>query len=366
MNDLKLVNLRKQKRNLTLFVCVMILMLTACESKKSTTSASATDSTRRTPSAPLPSIYVSKDVSDDREHWFNKKKFNLLNAIAKKYDAPGELKEIRLNRVEELSDLINGFIKIKGMDGLRIYFATRGTKQEETEKEDIDSCGRFNFILVCTVNKKDYGKYYRIKEGKIAEILEDNARRWVRNYQMPNGKRDTLKRTLFATDSNLGSFETKHVWFNKDKTIELKQEIGYQTKDAGLKIKLVSYTDEDLINGTFGGKIPQKHKQRLTVEFVFTDAHGNDIYIDDATINTRKLLTLIDKRSFFLEKGDIWKNLLTLPYTEEKWNKILELLNSEDYRTLQKRVNDYYTMDTGDPTPPPSTGNKAELDISDI
>lgn len=365
MNDLKFVNLRKKKRNLTLFVCVIILMLTACERKNSIPLVATTDSTRLTPSAPLPSIYVSKDVSDDREHWFNKNKFNLLNAIAKDYDAPGELKEIRLNRVKELSDLIGAFLKIKGMDGLRIYFATRGIKQEETEKEDIDSCGRFNFIFVCTVNKEDYGNYYRVKEGEVAQISEDKARSWVKNYQMTNGKRDTLKRTLSTADSNLGSLETKHVWFDRDKTIELKQEIDYQAKDAGLKIRLVSYTDESLINGAFGGKIPQKHKQRLTIEFVFTDKHGSDVYVDDESINTRKLLTLIDKSSFFLEKDDIWKNLLTLPYSEKKWNKILELLNSEDYRSLQKRINDYYTMDTGDPTPPPSSGNKAALDVSD-
>ncbi|MGQ7856801.1 hypothetical protein ACUN24_21400 [Pedobacter sp. WC2501] len=319
----------------------------------------------------LPSIYVSKSISDDREHWFDKKKFSILNQIAKGDGAASEIQEVYFPQAGALSNQISEFLKSGNVDGLRIYFGSFGKKIDEIEAADKKNCGRFNFIFAPTSNKHDIGTYYKKNGAVIDELLQANAERWIANYQQVNGKRYQLKSTLSIEDQEAKCYETKHVWFDLNKTTELRDMIIEQlNKDslAGLKIKLVSYTNEDFVDGFLGAKIPQKYKQRLTVIFVFTDEEGVEIYKDDKEeeyLLIRKFATLYRNGESFFVGDDTWTELFSPPYDNQKWNAVLLALKDKRYAELINRINNLYTMDTGDPTPPPSTDNKAALDVSD-
>jgi DNA-directed RNA polymerase subunit F len=332
--------------------------------EKTTTKYSVLSNTRN-----LPSIYIPKPVSDDRKAWFNKNKYNVLNQTAQSYGALSEIQELYLSKAGIVSDFIDKLLN-DSIDGLRIYFCSRGIKNDEDEIEDQDNCGRFNFIFASTVNGDDYGDYYSYKKKskKIELISIHKARKWVKKYQIVDGKRDRLSSTLTSDDQNNKCFETKHVWFDKTKITELKNEIIEHLKrdiKAGLKIKLVSYTDEKEVDGVFGQKVPQIYQQRLTIDFVFTDKGGDEVYMDEDTLVLRTIATIYNIGQPFIDDEDIWEELFSPPYNKTKLDRILEELSRDKYKNWKKALNDLYTMDTGDPTPPPSSGNKEGLDTSD-
>lgn len=316
---------------------------------------------------PLPSIYISKGVSDDRKAWFNRNKYDKLNQTAQNDGALSEIQDIYIRKAEVFSKFIDEILSASsGVDGLRIYFGSRGKKEDEADIEDKDNCGRFNFVFAGTVNKKDFGNYYAYKGKKIKTISQGKAEKWVRKYQETDKKRDKLKDTLTPADQAANCLETKHVYFEKDKVEELKTEIVERLKKdkgAGLKIKLVSYTDEKFIDDIFGAKVPQSYQQRLTIDFVFTDKDGNDVYLSEDEFITRAIVSIFNLGHSFIDENPKWDELFSPPFDRAKLNTILEELNRERYVNWKRLLTNFYTMDTGVPAPPPpNADNMAALD----
>lgn len=315
----------------------------------------------------LPRIYVPKSIGDARKAWFNAHKYGVLYHAAKENGALSETQEVYFHQAKVVSDHINELInENEKIDGFRIYFGTYGPNQIESKR------GRFNLIFVSTTDKHDSGVYY-IKGGKpkdntIEPISKELALEYVGNFQTPDGKRDRLTSTLTVEDKRNKCFETKHLWFDIEKIKELRDLIEDHLKKYsgyGLKIRLVSYTDEDEIEGAFGGIVPQTYKQRLTVDFIFIDENNSEIYLDDEILILRTIETIAEIGHSFIEDDPVWRELLQKPYDRARLDKILDLLNTDEYKILRDMLNNLYTMDTGDPTPPPSTDNMAALDVSD-
>lgn len=320
---------------------------------------------------PLPSIFVPKEVSDARRKWFNDHKYNTLNRLAIKDGAKRETQEVYFKNAKIVSNILEEFLRFKNMDGMHIYFGSRRKKKEETENEDKDSCGKIKLIMAPTQKSDDVTslfkrKYYTFNNGVLIKISKKSAKNWIKKYQNLGEKRRALDSTLTDEDRINGCFETKHIFFSNNKVKELIKEINdhVQKKITGIKIRLVSYDDSDSIPGIYGGRIKQAYKQRLSIDFVFTNDLGVEVYDDEETLIARKKAGINNNINLFLEKNSKLKGLISLPNTVENWNSILLLLNSSSYLKERNMLNMLYAMDTGAPAPPPSgSGNMATLDI---
>lgn len=289
----------------------------------------------------LPRIYVSKSIGDARKAWFNAHKYGVLHQAAKKNGALSETQEVYFHQAKAVSDHINSLInENEKIDGFRIYFGTYGPNQIGSKR------GRFNLIFVSTTDKHDSGEYYikggTPKDNTIEPISKELALEYVGNFQAPDMKRDRLTPTLTTDDQDNTCFETKHLWFDIEKIKELRDLIeDHLMKYAGygLKIRLVSYTDEDEIEGAFGGRVAQTYKQRLTVDFVFIDENNSEVYLDDEILILRTIETIAKIGHSFVGDDPMWKELFQKPHNRAKLDRILELLNTE-YIELRDILND--------------------------
>jgi len=271
---------------------------------------------------PLPKTFVTKQESNYRELWFNYYKYPILNVITSLQEGEQETRKIDFVNIDAAIDFFNKLTKgIEENDGVRVYFASP-SRDGNVYK---DKCGLLTLIFVKTngVNHLDDKTYYAFNGKTFDKIEEDQARLWVHNYQ--NIKRNILFETLSDNDRTNFIHETKHVWFSSEQMIQTRDEMIYQKGKAGsmvtgFGIRFVSYTN---LAYSFPKRVSgaEDRRQRLTIGFTFMNKN-RDIGIED-----------IDS---------------------EEFNYRYEL-------TKDKFMGD--TFDTGDPTPPPSTDDKAALDV---
>ncbi|SDD86002.1 hypothetical protein [Pedobacter soli] len=273
---------------------------------------------------PLPSTFVTKQESSYRELWFNTYKYPILNTITLLQEGESENRKLDFGDIDVaitfFEQLITG---LGGEDGVRVYFASPSSDGNVYNGK----CGILTviFATTCGADKVDSKSYYAFSGKTFDKIQEDQARRWVHNYQ--NVKRNILFETLSDNDRTKLIRETKHVWFSLVQITETLEEMKYQKAKAGgmvtgFGVRFVSYTNQDY---SFPKPVPsaEERRQRLTIAFSFMNGK-KDIGIEDIdVVEFNERLALTEKRFY----GD--------------------------------------TFDTGDPTPPPSTGNKADLDVSD-
>lgn len=277
---------------------------------------------------PLPITYVTTLESEKRIQWFINFKYPILDALTKLQEGGAENKKLDFI---DLKTAIEFFKRIlvdspnrDSVNGVRAYFASPSSDGTVSP----DKCGKLTLIFVATIGEKnsDIAPYYSFKDGDFVFIPEDEARAAVHNFQ--NIKRNNLFSTLSDDDRQDDCKETKHLLFSIDQIEETIAEMEYQSLShgdivKGFGIRFSSYTDQDY--RFENSKVVQYHK-RLTIGFSFIDWQNEDIGIKQ-----------IDPVEF--------KERLTVTISKERF------------------IGD--TFDTGDPTPPPSSGNKAALDVSD-
>ena len=314
MNDLKLIGFEKPKWNFKLFLCVIVFMFSACKSEKKANTA-ANDSVS------LPITYVTTSESNKRQDWFFKYKYPVLDAITLKDEGEHETRKLDFKDLEEASTFFDLLIAKAGVEkeaGVRVYFASHSLTNGN---------GRLTLIFNNTTGtgKIDVENYYAFKDGVLLPKQLDfkTAQEWVMKYQQ--GKRIKLSgSTMDIRDPE----ETKHIWFSIDKINSIKKEIVYQKEHhsnivKGFGVRFLSYTDQDYI---FLNPKAKQYYKRLTVGFSFIDWENDDIGIRQ-----------INQAEFF------------------------ERLQN----TIKNKILDGGNLDTGDPTPPPSTDNRARLDVTD-
>ncbi|MCX2493102.1 hypothetical protein OQX63_06435 [Pedobacter sp. PF22-3] len=273
---------------------------------------------------PLPSTFVTKLESNYRELWFNNYKYPILNTITSLQEGEPENRKLDFVNIDEAITFFSKLITRPGKDdGVRVYFASPSSDGNVYK----DKCGILTLIFVRTtgVNKADDKIYYAFNGKTFETIKEDNARLWVHNYQ--NVKRNILFETLSDNDRANLIRETKHIWFSLLQVADTIKEMIYQKGKAGniingFGIRFVSYSNQDY---SFPQPVEgaKERRQRLTIAFSFMNGK-KDIGIQD-----------IDSTEF----------------------------DARLALTMERFLGD--TFDTGDPTPPPSSGNKAALDVSD-
>jgi hypothetical protein len=274
---------------------------------------------------PLPITFVTKEESNKREQWFDNFKYPVLNIITLLQEGVQENNKLDFEDIQSAIDFFNLLIADlkEHNDGVRMYFASPSSNG----KVEAGKCGILTLIFCATrgIEKSDVKTYYVLERKKVRTILEEEARSWVHNYQ--NVKRNILFETLSDFDRLNNCKETKHIWFSLQQMLETIHEMECQSersnKITGFGIRFVSYTDQDYY-------FPEpkeeefKKRQRLTLAFTFMDTLKLDIGIED-----------INKEEF-----------------DRRYDATIHGVHGD-------------TFDTGDPTPPPSTGNKAALDVSD-
>ncbi|MBE5321088.1 hypothetical protein IM793_18120 [Pedobacter sp. MR2016-19] len=320
MNYLKLIDLGRKTIGQTLLMCIIALIFTACEGRQTTTLAST-----KADSLLLPRTYITTDESNRREDWFNTHKLPIINDLTIDDTGDPGMNKLNFNNLFEAIGFLNFLIDNKSYNdqdtitGVRVYFASPTIKQGK--------CGKLTLIFSPTSNgKHDIKNYYAFRNGKLDEkMLElDTAKAWVNNYQL-NIREKLSDSTMDPKDTC--KKETKHIWFSKEQIESIVEEMKYQIKTHGdsvekLGVRFISYTDKDYVFKHFP---IVRHHQRMTICFTFINKQGKDVGIEQ------------------IDSAEFQKRL--------------------DYTIKNKRAGD--TFDTGDPTPPPSTGNKAALDVSD-
>lgn len=273
---------------------------------------------------PLPCTFVTKQESNYREQWFNYYKYPILNIITSLQEGMQENNRLDFENIQsaiEFFKLLKANFKTED-DGVRVYFASPSSDGTVTPGK----CGLLTLIFGITegADKVDNKNYYAYNGKTFDVIPEDKARIWVHNYQ--NVKRCILFETLSENDRLNICRETKHIWFSFLQITQTLKEMESQSakpggKVTGFGIRFVSYTN---LAYSFPKPVSddEERKQRLTIAFTFMSGK-KDIGIED-----------IDGIEF-----------------EQR----LEI-------TMNQFRGD--TFDTGDPTPPPSNDNKAELDVS--
>lgn len=315
MNDQKLICLKRRRIAQALLIPIISLIITSCATKKKA-EASKVDSL-----IDIPITYVTTSESNKRQDWFFKYKYPVLDAITLKDEGEHETRKLDFKDLEKASAFFDLLIAKAGVEkeaGVRVYFASHSLTNRN---------GKLTLIFNNTTGagKIDVENYYAFKDGILLPEQLDfkTAQEWVMKYQQ--GKRIKLSgSTMDVRDPE----ETKHIWFSIDKINSIKKEIVYQ-KDhhsnivKGFGVRFLSYTDQDYI---FLNPKAKQYYKRLTIGFSFIDWENDDIGIRQ-----------IDQAEFF------------------------ERLQN----TIKNKILDGGNLDTGDPTPPPSTDNRARLDVSD-
>jgi hypothetical protein len=316
MNYLKLINLEKPRRNLVLLFCAIVFILTSCSNQQAKIQI-ATDTLKV-----LPNTYITTNESNRRQDWFNNHKLPIIAGLT--INEAGVPVDKKLD-FKNLQAAINFFemltLNQAGQDtttGIRVYFASAPLESGKS--------GKLTLIFAATAGKdtSDVKNYYRFKNGDLDSNKLDTvtAKAWVHNYQL--NIRPKLSNTMDIKDPGA---ETKHIWFSLEQINSIIIEMKYQRDRhseivKGFGVRFTSYTDQDY---SFLSTKPVPHYKRLTIGFTFVDWEGDDIGIKQ-----------IDATEFF-ERLKI---------------------------TKKQKGTGGDTLDTGDPTPPPSNDNKAALDVS--
>lgn len=272
---------------------------------------------------PLPCTFVTKQESNYREQWFNYYKYPILNTITLLQEGMQENNKLDFENIVSAIDffkLLKGNLKTKE-DGVRVYFASPSIDGTVASGK----CGLLTLIFGITegADKVDNKNYFAYNGKTFDKIQEAQARIWVHNYQ--NVKRAILFETLSENDRLNNCQETKHIWFSSLQITQTLEEMEIQAakpenKVTGFGIRFVSYTN---LSYSFPKPVSdqEERKQRLTIGFTFMNGK-KDIGIED-----------INKEEF-----------------DQRYNETIHGFYSD-------------TFDTGDPTPPPSTDDKAALDV---
>jgi hypothetical protein len=270
----------------------------------------------------LPSTFITKEESNKREQWFNDHKYPILDVLTILQEGEHENKKLDFIDIKTAIAFFNLLIQDSPdgdiINGVRVYFASPSSDGTVSNGK----CGKLTLVFVSTTgnDSSDFSIYYAFKDGAFVPIPEDQAKKWVHNYQ--NIKRKELFKTLSDQDTLDGCKETKHIFFSFSQMQETIEEMEYQNLEHGsivksFGIRFTSYTNQ---NYQVGHSTPVKHKRRLSIGFTFIDDKNNDIGIEN-----------IDPVEF-----------------EER----MRMSFRDD------------TMDSGDPTPPPPTNNGENLDVS--
>jgi len=319
MDYLKLTTIERPGKKLILLICAIASLFTSCSHQdQKAESRIATGSL-----IALPNTYITTSESSRRQDWFNNHKLPIISSLTSDEAGVPTNKKVDFKSLKVAVDFFEKLIiNQAGKDtitGVRVYFASMPLGSAKS--------GRLTLIFGATAGKDtaDVQNYYGFKNGELDSNKLDTAtvRPWVHNYQL--NIRPKLLTTMDVKDP---CKETKHVWFSlaqiKSIIIEMKYQMGRHPEIVkGFGVRFTSYTDQDY---SFLSLKPVPHHKRITIGFTFIDWEGEDIGIKQ-----------IDATEF-LERLKITK--------------------------MQKGLGGD-TFDTGDPTPPPSTGNKAELDVSD-
>jgi hypothetical protein len=231
--------------------------------------------------------YISKQISDDRTNWYLKHKRPILDQIVGKYNGSRREREyFYYSDPRVISNLFGYVLQNENYTGLRIYLGS--CLDTIPTGCDLGDKGKLVLIYVPTVEKdgnvktdNESGEYFKLRMGNCTRVKLSKkvAKELVSNYQ--NEKKPALSSSLSAGDlaSTATSEETKHLFIDKEKLEEIKREIDYQLHMSaqygvsGIKVCINSYTNQPFKKSTQGPEL----RQRLTVQFVFTDDAGQDL-----------------------------------------------------------------------------------------
>lgn len=314
-------------------------------------------------------IIVLDSVSCDRRSYFKNKKYAVLNRAAGAIEANArELDEIIFNAIE-FDTLLNNFLNLNS-NGMRLYFGTRMAKAEEMEEdegdaEDVDNAAKLVFVFTPTKDKgakgvkADYDNHhyyvYKTKKQTFDKVCKCKAKRWVQNFQngKPVNKRNLLRSTLTQYSANQ-KFDTKHIYFETCKLQGLKKYIEAKLasgKKTGVKMRLIAYTDTDLVG---------KYRQRLSVDFVFTNAHGNE----ESPLGRKTTLEQLIKEKFGFQPEKsrqidaFFANQNRVGKGRGDYTDLIKIIGQREWDAFVE------SLDTGMPQPPPYNINGEALDFN--
>jgi hypothetical protein len=249
----------------------------------------------QTPKPPL-NTYIPWAEGIARKNWYIKHKRPILDNIVQKYN-PGhdERESFYYSDPRVISDLLGHILKKPSYMGLRIYFGS--CLDKIPQGCEVSDKGKLVLIFVPIINEKedleeqtnenetpfkDSDEYYKLLPTGCVRVSLTRSifDELVQNYETI--KRGPLRKSLSETDKKnpKADKETKHLFMNKECIKEIKAEIDYQLKMSvqygvsGIKVSITSYTNKPVRRGGYD------LSQRLTVQFVFTDAAGKDLNLE--------------------------------------------------------------------------------------
>lgn len=277
MNYQKLINLKKSRKSMVLFIFTIAFMLTSCQNKQAKVLIA-------TGITPLPITYVTTNESGKRQEWFDRYKYPFLDTLTMNEEGVHETKQLNFNSLDLAIKFFDSLIVHRpnkdSTTGVRVYFASQTLNP--------GGCGKLTLIFTATAGTKnaDVGNYYAFKN----EVLDTNildfktAKEWVDNYQ----QKKRVKLSQYTMDSrDTCKEESKHILFSLQQIKSIIAEMQYQKIKhskivKGFGIRFASYTDQDYV---FLSIKPVKYHKRLTIGFTFIDWENDDIGIKqiDAT-----------------------------------------------------------------------------------
>jgi hypothetical protein len=271
MNDLNLIGFEKPKWNFKLFLYVIVFMFTAYACNQRKTQSKSTNAKIMIDSLPkIPTTYIEKIESEDRQKWFDDNKYPILDLLTMKQEGSHENKGLDFLDIRTAINFFKPLTSsLQSDDGILVYFASPASDGTVNKGK----CGKLTLIFVVTrgAERKEVLPYYAFNNKTFIPIDSVNAKKGIHNYQLI--KRDSLFKTLSYQDRFSSCKETKHVWFSFEQMEQTVKEMEYQSQKPGNKIdgfgiRFVSYTDQVY---TFRGSKPPKYKleQRLTIGFTF-------------------------------------------------------------------------------------------------
>jgi len=261
---------------------------------------------KQTPPPPL-LTYISKKVSDGRTKWYLNHKRPIMDKIVHKYNRGHTEREyFYYSDPRVISELFGHVLENKNYTGLRIHLGS--CRDLIPAGCDTGDKGKLVLIYVPTTKEKDEnvnteyekpykdsGEYFKLRPRGCSRVTLDKS---VFDHLVDNNREKSaaLRISLSTVDLNdhEASEETKSLFIDRERIKEIKDEIEYQLDMsaqygvAGIKVYINSYTDKPVQSGRY------LLRQRLTVQFVFTDDAGQDLDLID-----------IDPRYKELKKG--WK-----------------------------------------------------------
>jgi hypothetical protein len=165
----------------------------------------------------------------------------------------------------------------QAISGVRIYLSCYGKQGETDSPAGYEE--KFTYVFAPVYGDKadlttfiDYGKYYNIVPGGpfntgTSEVDDETASGWVLNWQRG-------KLTELPAAKSAANFSTDGFTDSRSLVYTLSQLLPFVTESQcqqayGIKLYLSSYTADD-----------PKYPDRLTTQFILTDASGEAIVTD--------------------------------------------------------------------------------------